>query len=121
MLFPDMPTYRVEVDGETTTYFCLYCEDQDTEHHATDMEFFVQHMEQRHDGRMLEEQAAARAASETDAEAPGEADTSDEATPQPVSPDAPLDAPSDAAPDGPEEPPASLPPIGGSAELEEGR
>jgi hypothetical protein len=50
------PTYRIEtVAMEPPTYVCLVCAGQGNEHHAVDVELFTLHMEQRHDGRMVDE------------------------------------------------------------------
>jgi hypothetical protein len=49
------PTYYITTtDDETMVYHCCYCERAGQEHHATDEALFLKHMEQRHDGRMIE-------------------------------------------------------------------
>jgi hypothetical protein len=53
------PTYWTEVSGSDTVYNCIYCAEQDMEHHSIDFELFTMHMAQRHDGRMLEGTAPA--------------------------------------------------------------
>jgi hypothetical protein len=60
------PTYRMDTaeDG-TPVYVCLVCAGQGSEHHATDMELFTLHMQQRHDGRMVNEDEAQRPAETT--------------------------------------------------------
>ena len=59
------PTYWTEVhaDGHPV-YHCLYCAEQGTEHHSTDEALFLAHMEQRHDGRMVEDAEGAKKAQE---------------------------------------------------------
>lgn len=69
---PPSPTYYVTKDtNDQDIYNCLYCEQSGAEHHATDLELFTKHMEQRHDGRMLEgPEEAARAGEAEDEPAP---------------------------------------------------
>jgi hypothetical protein len=95
MILPDEPTYWTEVNGSETIYNCLYCEDQQQEHHATDAELFALHMAQRHDGRMLEgsapvAMAQAQTASNPDDQAPQAGQTGEhpenEPTPPPEQP-----------------------------------
>jgi hypothetical protein len=65
------PTYYTDTDeDDRTVYHCLYCEVQGQEHHATDEALFLMHMEQRHDGRLLEQVGgpAARTAETTEAQ-----------------------------------------------------
>ena len=55
-----MPTdatyYITRADDGTDIYNCLYCQKQGSEHHASDSALFLQHLEQRHDGRLIEGQ-----------------------------------------------------------------
>ena len=58
-----VPTYWTETTAEgPPVYHCLYCKEQGSEHHSTDEIMFIQHMEQRHDGRMVEDPDASAAA-----------------------------------------------------------
>jgi len=58
---PAAPTYRTETTAEgQTIYHCLYCAEQGSEHHSTDEALFLAHMEQRHDGRMIEDTEASQ-------------------------------------------------------------
>jgi hypothetical protein len=63
------PTYWTEVSGSDTVYNCIYCAEQDMEHHSIDFEMFTMHMAQRHDGRMLEGTAPAGVMAARQAEA----------------------------------------------------
>ena len=65
------PTYWTETstDGQPV-YHCLYCKEQGSEHHSSDEALFIAHMEQRHDGRMVED-VDASAAAKKPAETPG--------------------------------------------------
>jgi hypothetical protein len=64
---PPTPTYRLDRDDTgTMRYVCLYCEQAGTEHCATDLDLFTQHMQQRHDGRMLEDTEASTAKTQED-------------------------------------------------------
>ena len=57
------PTYWTETTDEgQTVYHCAYCQQQGAEHHSTDEVMFIKHMEQRHDGRMVEDTEASAAA-----------------------------------------------------------
>ena len=63
------PTYYITTtDDETTVYHCCYCERAGAEHHSSNEALFLSHMEQRHDGQMIEgptpEPAATRQAPE---------------------------------------------------------
>jgi hypothetical protein len=52
---PFDPTYRIEPVGALpSAYVCLLCEGAGSEHHATDVDLFTLHMQQRHDGRMID-------------------------------------------------------------------
>ena len=53
---PGAPTYWTETTAEgQTVYHCSYCQEQGSEHHSSDEIMFISHMEQRHDGRMVED------------------------------------------------------------------
>ena len=57
------PTYWTETtDAGQTVYHCLYCQEQGSEHHSANEMIFMKHMEQRHDGRMVEDPDASAAA-----------------------------------------------------------
>ena len=47
--FVPTPTYRTEMVGDQCIYHCLYCV-----HWASDKDLFTLHMQQRHDGTMIE-------------------------------------------------------------------
>jgi hypothetical protein len=75
------PTYWTETTaaGETV-YHCAYCAAAGQEHHSADEALFVQHMEQRHDGRMVEDTEASAKKPE-DAGQPGSPPGHDAAPP----------------------------------------
>ena len=67
------PTYHTETnDAGETVYHCLYCAEQGSEHHSADEAMFIKHMEQRHDGRMVEDTDASAAAKKAPEDHPQE-------------------------------------------------
>jgi hypothetical protein len=51
---PDATYYKSTDDHGREVFHCLYCAGAGQEHHATDPALFASHMEQRHDGRLVE-------------------------------------------------------------------
>jgi hypothetical protein len=51
---PDATYYKTIDDKGREVFHCLYCAGAGQEHHATDPALFASHMEQRHDGRLVE-------------------------------------------------------------------
>jgi len=51
------PTYRTEETQDGTKYLCLHCERAGSGHWSYDRQLFEQHMQQRHDGSMIEDTA----------------------------------------------------------------
>jgi hypothetical protein len=92
------PTYRIQTmpDG-TTIYHCLYCEQAGSGHWARDWTLFTFHMQQRHDGQLIEATDSA-AAPETPAP-----ESSVPSTPVPPTPDPQSPEPEPPPPDAPEE------------------
>ena len=65
------PTYWTETTAEgEKVYHCCYCEAAGQEHHSSDEVLFIQHQEQRHDGRMVEDVEASAAARQAPADHP---------------------------------------------------
>ena len=57
------PTYwTVQINDGPTIYHCTYCQEQGSEHHSTNEVMFLAHMQQRHDGRMVEDTEASATA-----------------------------------------------------------
>lgn len=87
-------TYYLTTDERGHEIFhCLYCATAGEEHHATDPALFASHMEQRHDGRLIEGPAPAPApVVEPAAPAPETASASASPPETPVPEDQPLPA-----------------------------
>ena len=51
---PDATYYKTTDATGVDTFHCCYCDAAGQGHHATDPALFAQHMEQRHDGRLVE-------------------------------------------------------------------
>jgi outer membrane biosynthesis protein TonB len=81
---PDATYYKTTDLTGIETFHCLYCEQAGQEHRATDPALFASHMEQRHDGRLVEGRAP-EPAPEPAPEMPDE----DEEVPAPTDPTRP--------------------------------
>lgn len=62
--------YKTTSPTGTDLFHCLYCAHAGQEHSATDPALFASHMEQRHDGRLIEGQAPAPPAAASPATEP---------------------------------------------------
>jgi outer membrane biosynthesis protein TonB len=76
---PDATYYKSTDDKGREVFHCLYCAGAGQEHHATDPALFASHMEQRHDGRLVEGQ-------KPDEPTPAEEGEGEDAPPPPPEP-----------------------------------
>jgi hypothetical protein len=91
---PDATYYKTTGPTGTEILHCLYCERGGQEHSATDPALFASHMEQRHDGRLIEGHQP-----EAPAPAPAEEDVPEPAPSPPPTPPAPAPAPAEPPPE----------------------
>jgi hypothetical protein len=78
------PTYRTEETQDGTKYICLWCERAGSGHWSYDKALFVSHLEQRHDGRLVQDKPQEQA---------GEGEVTDTAQPDPSAPPPSTDQP----------------------------